>query len=101
MELKFLSILKHRWTILLKGKSIRRIDRRFLRLFVFRENEDEDEDENESENNEENIDDQMGDVNEDDQGETFDEKKWGDQQDKDEEEEEEEQKVRVLFDGNE
>ena len=36
-----------------------------------------------------NIDDQMGDVNEDDQGEIFDENKWGDE-DKEEEEEEEE-----------
>lgn len=39
----------------------------------------------------------MGDVNEDDQGETFDEKKWGDEQDQ-EEEEEEDQSVRSSFD---
>ena len=38
----------------------------------------------------------MGDVNEDDQGETFDEKKWGDEQDQ--EEEEEDQSVRSSFD---
>ncbi len=62
------------------------------------ENEDEDEEgENDSENNDENIDDQMGDVKEDDQGEIFDENKWGDE---DKEEEEEEQPVSFLFDLN-
>ncbi|CAF1389080.1 unnamed protein product, partial [Rotaria sp. Silwood1] len=52
--------------------------------------ENEEENDNESESNDDNIDDQMGDVNEDDQGEIFDEKKWGDEQE--EEEKEEEQK---------
>lgn len=65
-----------------------------------KENDDDNEqEETESENNDENIDDQMGDVNEDDQGEIFDEKKWGDQQDQEEkEEEEEDQSVRFPFD---
>ncbi len=49
------------------------------------ENQENDEEgENDSETNDENIDEQMGDVNEDDQGEIFDENKWGDQ-DKEEE----------------
>jgi len=58
------------------------------------ENEDEDqENENDSEtNDDENIDDQMGDVNDDDQGEIFDENKWGDEDKEKEEEEEEEDK---------
>lgn len=38
----------------------------------------------------------MGDVNEDDQGEIFDEKKWGDEQNP-EEEQEEDQQVNVLL----
>lgn len=56
------------------------------------DNQDDDDDEDnekDSETNDENIDDQMGDVNEEDQGEIFDENKWGDE-DKEEEEEKEE-----------
>lgn len=50
----------------------------------------EDNDKESETNDEENIDDQMGDVNEDDQGEIFDENKWGDE-DKDEQEQEDQE----------
>ena len=52
------------------------------------ENEDDDDLQSE-ENNEENLDDQMGEVNEEEQGEIFDENKWGEEKNKDEKEEEE------------
>ncbi|CAM4775034.1 unnamed protein product [Rotaria magnacalcarata] len=54
--------------------------------------ENDEEDESEGESNDDNIDDQMGSVDEDDQGEIFDEKKWGDEKNKDEEEEEDQNK---------
>ncbi|CAF1119887.1 unnamed protein product, partial [Rotaria sordida] len=57
------------------------------------ENLENEENDNESESsNDDNIDDEMGDVNEDDQGEIFDEKKWGDEQEEEEEEEEDKKK---------
>ncbi|CAF1688675.1 unnamed protein product, partial [Adineta ricciae] len=43
------------------------------------EDENEDENEKESDADDDNMEDQMGDVDEDDQGEVFDEKKWGDE----------------------
>ncbi|UJR34182.1 hypothetical protein I4U23_021588 [Adineta vaga] len=59
-------------------------------------NEDEEGDENENENesndDDDNIEDQMGDVDEDDQGEVFDDKKWGDEDKEEDEEEEEKEK---------
>jgi hypothetical protein len=56
-----------------KGKLFK--NNQFIIYLNFRENEEEDEDD-ETESNDDNMDDQMGDVNEDDQGEIFNEKKW-------------------------
>jgi hypothetical protein len=97
MVLKFLLILKQQWKIHLKGKLFNIFDKKLI-IYFFRENEDDEgEDENETESNDENMDDQMGDVDEEDQGETFDEKKWGDEdKEKDEEGEEPVSFVRFL-----
>ena len=67
---------------------------------LFSEDDDDDNEGSDKEsetNDDENIDDQMGDVNEDDEGEIFDERKWGDEQKEGEEEDEEkEPKVRDV-----